>query len=120
MSIMQQRLGRKTFSSKFSYTLRSGGEPNRAGRAYEGSIRATECHVNTSCDILALRGELGIVWLLPAKTATNVSASVAASKVSLKERKLELVRDTIWTAAIDLFAAKGFEETTIDDIVDAV
>jgi len=36
--------------------------------------------------------------------------------VSLNERKQALVRDTIWEAAIDLFAEKGFNETTIDDI----
>jgi AcrR family transcriptional regulator len=39
--------------------------------------------------------------------------------VSLQARKQEFVRDAIWTAAIDLFAAKGFEETTIEDIVEA-
>ncbi len=27
------------------------------------------------------------------------------------------MRDAIWTAALDLFAEKGFEETTVDDIV---
>jgi AcrR family transcriptional regulator len=36
--------------------------------------------------------------------------------VSLNERKQALVRDTIWEAAIDLFAEKGFDETTVDDI----
>ena len=41
------------------------------------------------------------------------------SKVTLQARKQEFVRDAIWTAAIDLFAEKGFEETTVDDIVDA-
>lgn len=39
--------------------------------------------------------------------------------VSLNERKQALVRDTIWEAAIDLFAEKGFDETTIDDIAAA-
>lgn len=29
------------------------------------------------------------------------------------------MRDAIWDAAIDLFADKGFEETTVDEIVDA-
>ena len=43
-----------------------------------------------------------------------------ALKASLQSRKQELVRDAIWAAAIDLFAEKGFEETTIDDIVEAV
>jgi AcrR family transcriptional regulator len=38
---------------------------------------------------------------------------------NLQTRKQEFVRDAIWTASIDLFAEKGFEETTIDDIVAA-
>ena len=42
-----------------------------------------------------------------------------ATKVNLQARKQEFVRDAIWAAAIDLFAEKGFEETTIDDIADA-
>ena len=37
--------------------------------------------------------------------------------VSLQARKQALVRDAIWAAAIDLFAERGFEEITIDDIV---
>lgn len=39
--------------------------------------------------------------------------------MTLQSRKQEFVRDSIWSAAIDLFAAKGFEETTVDNIVDA-
>src|SRR5438270_3489251 len=42
---------------------------------------------------------------------------MSSAKVSLQVKKQEFVRDSIWTAAIDLFAEKGFEETTIDDIV---
>lgn len=38
---------------------------------------------------------------------------------SLQERKQALIRDTIWQAAIDLFAEKGFDETTVDDIAQA-
>src|SRR3954452_11043347 len=37
----------------------------------------------------------------------------------LQARKLEFVRDAIWDAAVDLFAEKGFDETTVDDIVAA-
>src|SRR4051812_35074941 len=40
-------------------------------------------------------------------------------KIRLQARKQELVRDAIWVAAIDLFAEKGFEETTVDDIAEA-
>jgi TetR/AcrR family transcriptional regulator, regulator of mycofactocin system len=38
---------------------------------------------------------------------------------SLKTRKQELVRDAIYDAAMDLFARKGFNETTVDEIVEA-
>jgi AcrR family transcriptional regulator len=44
-------------------------------------------------------------------------------KISLKTRKQqmarELVRDAIFDAAMDLFASKGFNETTIEEIVEA-
>jgi AcrR family transcriptional regulator len=39
--------------------------------------------------------------------------------VSLQARKQEFARDSIWAVAIDLFAEKGFEETTVEDIVAA-
>ena len=35
---------------------------------------------------------------------------------SLQSRKQQLVRDAIFDAAIDLFAANGFDETTVDEI----
>jgi AcrR family transcriptional regulator len=35
---------------------------------------------------------------------------------TLQARKQELVRTAIWDAATDLFAEKGFDETTVDDI----
>ena len=38
---------------------------------------------------------------------------------SMKTRKLELVRDTIYDTAMDLFARKGFNETTMEEIADA-
>lgn len=37
----------------------------------------------------------------------------------LKARKQELVRETIFDAAIELFLRNGFNETTVDQIVDA-
>ena len=52
-------------------------------------------------------------YYVPSKTSLN------DSKASLQARKQEFVRDAIWVAAIDLFADKGFEETTIDHIVEA-
>jgi AcrR family transcriptional regulator len=35
---------------------------------------------------------------------------------TLQERKQQLVRQAIWDAATDLFADKGYDETTVDDI----
>jgi AcrR family transcriptional regulator len=35
---------------------------------------------------------------------------------SLQERKQQVVRDAIWDAATDLFAERGFDQTTVDDI----
>ena len=35
---------------------------------------------------------------------------------TLQERKQQLVRDAIWRAATDLFAEKGYDETTVEDI----
>jgi AcrR family transcriptional regulator len=45
--------------------------------------------------------------------------AAVAPNVSLQTRKQDFVRDAIWTVAIDLFAEKGFDETTLDDIVAA-
>lgn len=41
------------------------------------------------------------------------------SQPSLQVTKQQLVRDTIWHAAINVFASNGFDETTIDDIAQA-
>lgn len=41
-----------------------------------------------------------------------------AAATTLQSRKQQLVRDAIWDAAIDLFAEKGFDETTVDDIAE--
>jgi AcrR family transcriptional regulator len=59
------------------------------------------------------------VKLMPANPLFDDSSAIESPKPSLQARKRELVREAIWAAAIDLFAEKGFEETTIDDIVDA-
>ena len=40
------------------------------------------------------------------------------SEILLK-RKQQVVQDAIWNAAIDLFAEKGFDEATVDDIAAA-
>ncbi len=38
---------------------------------------------------------------------------------SLQSRKQELVRNTIYDAAIELFAQKGFDETTVEEVANA-
>ena len=38
---------------------------------------------------------------------------------SLQSRKQQLVRDAIYDAAIELFAAKGFDETTVEEVAAA-
>lgn len=38
---------------------------------------------------------------------------------SLQSRKRQLVQDAIYDAAIDLFAKKGFDETTVEEVADA-
>jgi AcrR family transcriptional regulator len=53
------------------------------------------------------------------KAGVDDSAAPAASRLTLQARKQEFVRDALWTAAIDLFAEKGFEATTVDDIAAA-
>jgi AcrR family transcriptional regulator len=40
-------------------------------------------------------------------------------RASLQERKQEFARNAIWDAAIDLFTKRGFDETTVDEIVEA-
>lgn len=38
---------------------------------------------------------------------------------SLKERKSKAVRESIWNVAIELFSARGYDETTVEDIARA-
>jgi AcrR family transcriptional regulator len=54
--------------------------------------------------------------LTPANAAAPHPAAVLPT---LQTRKQQLVRDAIWDAATDLFAEKGFDETTVDDIAQA-
>jgi AcrR family transcriptional regulator len=41
------------------------------------------------------------------------------AQLGLRARKQRLTRDAIWNAAIDLFAEKGFDDTTIDEIAES-
>lgn len=40
-------------------------------------------------------------------------------RTNLQERKREFAREAIWSAAIELFVAKGFDQTTVDEIAAA-
>jgi AcrR family transcriptional regulator len=40
------------------------------------------------------------------------------AQLGLREKKQKLTKEAIWEAAIDLFAEKGFDETTIDEIAE--
>jgi AcrR family transcriptional regulator len=55
--------------------------------------------------------------------ATTVRAPTVAGRAdhpSLRERKKQHTRDALIEAAFDLFARKGYEATTVDEIADAV
>ncbi len=41
----------------------------------------------------------------------------AGKPASLRSRKRQLVQDAIWDAAIDLFGRKGYDQTTVEQIV---
>lgn len=44
---------------------------------------------------------------------------MGATTETLKSRKQDVVRNAIWDAAVDLFAEKGFDETTVEEIAQA-
>jgi AcrR family transcriptional regulator len=52
-------------------------------------------------------------------TGAARKAEPQSAPTGLRERKQRLTRDAIWNAAIDLFAEKGFDDTTIDEIAEA-
>jgi AcrR family transcriptional regulator len=47
------------------------------------------------------------------------ATGVGLTKSSLRIRKHQLVRDAIYDAAIELFEAKGFDETTVEEVAQA-
>jgi AcrR family transcriptional regulator len=49
---------------------------------------------------------------------TREDANPDTPPLTLQERKQQLVKDTIWDAAIYLFDQKGYDETTVDDIAE--
>ncbi|GGW82010.1 TetR family transcriptional regulator [Streptomyces lomondensis] len=55
-----------------------------------------------------------------AHTATPAGAVRPAPRLGLRERKKRRTRDALLRAALELFATRGYEETTVDDIASAV
>ncbi|MFD9791267.1 TetR/AcrR family transcriptional regulator [Streptomyces sp. NPDC059070] len=47
-------------------------------------------------------------------------AAPAAARNGLRERKKQRTRDALLRVALELFTTKGYEETTVDEITDAV
>lgn len=57
---------------------------------------------------------------IPSAAAGSRARNAASTRpITLQARKQQLVRDAIWDAAIDLFAQKGYDQTTVDDIAQA-
>ncbi len=50
---------------------------------------------------------------------THPDWSGALTKTSLRSRKRQFVQDAIFDAAIELFATKGFDETTVEEVAQA-
>ena len=46
----------------------------------------------------------------------TLSVVSTVTTLTVQERKQDLMRSAMWDAAIDLFAQKGFDETTVDEI----
>ena len=55
----------------------------------------------------------------PRARSKHRETPAVVAESSLHARKQQLVRDAIWDAAIDLFADKGFDETTVEHITNA-
>lgn len=53
------------------------------------------------------------------KSAKSTAPGVELPKSSLQSRKKQFVRDAIFDAAIELFVARGFDETTVEEVAQA-
>src|SRR4051794_17747588 len=68
---------------------------------------------------MLLTGQICYARFMRSNAGLDDQEAAVTSNVSLQLRKQDFVRDAIWAVAIDLFAEKGFDETTLDDIVAA-
>jgi AcrR family transcriptional regulator len=57
--------------------------------------------------------------LKTADTPVAAGGAKAAPRPGLRERKKQRTRDTLLRSALELFTERGYEETTVDDIVEA-
>ncbi len=55
----------------------------------------------------------------PRRAPPQRAPRAPAAPPALQQRKHDLVRDAIWDAAMDLFASRGFDATTVDEIARA-
>lgn len=57
---------------------------------------------------------------LQARLSFSISAKgLDMTKASLQSRKQQFVRDAIFDAAVEKFAAEGFDDTTVEDVARA-
>ncbi|MFE7382352.1 TetR family transcriptional regulator [Streptomyces zhihengii] len=56
----------------------------------------------------------------PPRTPRNKDGDVAVEPTGLRARKKQRTRDALVRVALELFTAQGYEETTVDEITDAV
>ena len=59
-------------------------------------------------------------WRKEDHQVTFTGPQVASPAAGLRERKKQRTRDALLRAALELFTAQGYEQTTVDEIADAV
>jgi Bacterial regulatory proteins, tetR family len=80
-------------------------------------VPATSAVFNVKTAMIARAWARSRLILPPIEGVPQYLWHLAHGLGSAGSRKLEFVRDAIWDAAVDLFAEKAFDETTVDDIV---
>jgi AcrR family transcriptional regulator len=60
-----------------------------------------------------------VIEITQIKSAKSTAPGVELPKSSLQSRKKQFVRDAIFDAAIELFVARGFDETTVEEVAQA-